>query len=274
MYYNLSWREKISYLILDFDSSKFARQVKYSCLRNFIEIWKNSWLVKKCKNTDTKIKASEDDFCTKMNTFIKYWNQLMVHRLAYSYPLGMVYPNLLLERNLSEVQAKVEIELGSWLRKLLSLNSRLEVCTVYIFILILYWLSVLLPVDRRLALERSFPLLWKDGKPIVHWLVCCHIEAWECQTWQVTGLLKSWYSLIDCWRKIWYEDVRLELLFQIWNSINRLRVDVGQGKKHRISGSVERHLVNFLGPVTFHSLESTITGFSGECRFGPAQEAA
>ena len=47
-------------------------------------------------------------------------------------------PNLLLERNWSEVQAKVDAQVGNWFPRRLSLKGRGEVCPVYIFPLILY----------------------------------------------------------------------------------------------------------------------------------------
>ena len=56
----------------------------------------------------------------------------------------------------------------------LSLNSRAEVCTVYIFPFILYRLAVLpLPKARRLALQRSLTrLLWGCQRPMVCRQVC------------------------------------------------------------------------------------------------------
>ena len=81
---------------------------------------------------------------------------------------------LQLERNWSEVRAKVEAQVVAWLRRRLSLKGRVEVCAVYIFPLILYRLSVLpLSKDHRVALERSlFKLLWKGRSPLVRRQVC------------------------------------------------------------------------------------------------------
>ena len=61
------------------------------------------------------------------------------------------------------LQAKVEAQVVAWLQRQLSLKGRVEVCTVYIFPLILYRLSVLpLPKEHRAALIQSlFKLLWK-----------------------------------------------------------------------------------------------------------------
>ena len=48
------------------------------------------------------------------------------------------------ERNRSEVQAKVDVKVGTWLGRHLSLKAREEAWVVYVF-LIFYLLSVLLP---------------------------------------------------------------------------------------------------------------------------------
>ena len=84
--------------------------------------------------------------------------------------LGMWFmPDLQLERNWSEVQAKVDAQAGSWIPGRLSLKGRAEVCAVYVFLLILYPLVVLpLPGERRLALQRSLTrLLWGSRRPMV-----------------------------------------------------------------------------------------------------------
>ena len=48
--------------------------------------------------------------------------------------------------------------------------------------------------------------------------------------------------------------------------------DRGQGEKRHISVSLEGLFVSFLNPVTFTALKGTISGFSEECCFRPAQE--
>ena len=61
---------------------------------------------------------------------------------------------LQLQQNWSEVQAKVEAHESTWLRRHLSLKGRAEVCAMYIFFLILYYLSVLfLPKSPWLVLK-------------------------------------------------------------------------------------------------------------------------
>ena len=58
-------------------------------------------------------------------------------------------PDLQLERNWSEVQAKVDAKVETLLPRRLSLKGRAEVCTVYVFPLILYRLAILsLPKAR------------------------------------------------------------------------------------------------------------------------------
>ena len=84
-------------------------------------------------------------------------------------------PGLQLDRNWSEVQAKVEVQVGAWLRRRLTLKGRAEVCAVYIFPLIPYRLSVLPQhKNRRVALPPSLSkLLWKGRSPMVCRQVCC-----------------------------------------------------------------------------------------------------
>ena len=83
-------------------------------------------------------------------------------------------PDLQLERNWSEVQAKVNAQVGIWLSRRLSLKGRAEACSVHVFPLILYRLAVLpLPKARRLALQRSLSrLLWGGARPMVRRQVC------------------------------------------------------------------------------------------------------
>ena len=83
-------------------------------------------------------------------------------------------PDVQLERNWSEVHAKVNAQVGIWLSRRLSLKDRTEACAVYIFSLILYRLAVLpLPKARRLALQRSLTrLLWGGARPMVRRQVC------------------------------------------------------------------------------------------------------
>ena len=89
--------------------------------------------------------------------------------------LGVCFgPDLQLERNWSEVHAKVNAQVGIWLSRRLSLKGRAEACATYVFPLILYRLAVLpLPKAHRLALQRSLSrLLWGGARPMVRRQVC------------------------------------------------------------------------------------------------------
>ena len=83
-------------------------------------------------------------------------------------------PDFQLERNWSEVQTKVNAQVGIWLSRRLSLKGRAETCTTYVLPLILYRLAVLpLPKARRLALQQSLSrLLWGGARPMVSRQVC------------------------------------------------------------------------------------------------------
>ena len=84
-------------------------------------------------------------------------------------------PGLQLEQNWLEVQAKVEVQVGTWLQRCVSLNGQAEVCAVYIFPLILSWLSMLprLKVPQLALIQSLSKLLWGDQKLMVHTQVCC-----------------------------------------------------------------------------------------------------
>ena len=89
--------------------------------------------------------------------------------------LGVCFgPDLKLERIWSEVQAKVNAQVGTWLSRRWSLKGRAEACAVYVFPLILYRFAVLpLPKACRLALQQFLSrLLWGSGRPMVRRQVC------------------------------------------------------------------------------------------------------
>ena len=83
-------------------------------------------------------------------------------------------PDLQLERNWSEVQAKVNAQVGIWFSRRLSLKGRAEACATYVILLILYQLAVLpLPEARRLTLQQSLSrFLWGGARPMDHRQVC------------------------------------------------------------------------------------------------------
>ena len=82
--------------------------------------------------------------------------------------------DLQLEGNWSEVQGKVNAQVGIWFSRRLSLKGRAEAYPGYVFPLILYRLAVLpLPKARRLALQRSLSrLLWGGARPMVRRQIC------------------------------------------------------------------------------------------------------
>ena len=98
-----------------------------------------------------------------------HWSDGPVHFLRVWFG-----PDLQLERNWSEIQAKVNAQAGIWLSRSLSLKGRAEACAVYVFPLILYRLAVLpLPKVHRLALQRSLSrLLWGCARPMFRRQVC------------------------------------------------------------------------------------------------------
>ena len=163
-------------------------------------------------------------------------------------------PELQLEWNWSEVQAKVKI----WLSRRLSLKGKAEACAVYVFPLIHYRLAVLpLPKAHRLALNPSPDCSgetegwWSIGRSVsnVH-----ATGVWVCLIWRATGLLKDLHIRADPWRGTYCGDERRVGLFLASSQTQRLKVDVSLWAKHCLSASAERPFVTFLGPVTFHSL--------------------
>ena len=97
------------------------------------------------------------------------WSDGPIHILG-----GCYGTDLQLEPNWSEVQAKVNAQVGIWLSRRLSLKGRAEACAVYVFPLILYRLAViLLPKACQLALKQSLSRLLKGGaRPMVCGQVC------------------------------------------------------------------------------------------------------
>ena len=155
-------------------------------------------------------------------------------------------------RNWSEVQAKMNAQMGTWLSRRLSLKGWAEACTVYVFPLILYRLTVLpLPKARRLVLQQSF----SEGR----WSVdgpAFNVRATGvlvCLIWRATGLLKDLHTWADPWRGTQCRDERWVRLFLASCLNQRLKVDVGLWAKHCLSASAEWPFVTFLGPMTFHS---------------------
>ena len=104
----------------------------------------------------------------------KYINQSDKSERSMKFKGVWFGPDLQLDRNWSEVQTKVNAQVGIWLSRRLSLKGRVEACATYVFPLILYRLAVLpLPKARRLALQQSLSrLLWGGARPMVRRQVC------------------------------------------------------------------------------------------------------
>ena len=174
-------------------------------------------------------------------------------------------PDLQLERNWSEVQAKVNAQVGIWLSRRLSLKGRAEACATYVFPLILYRLAVLpLPKARRLALQQSLSsLLWGGARQMVRRQVCIQrtrnggLSMPDLEShWLAERLAYLGQSLTgdSVWRR------RRVGFFLASSQTQRLKVDVGLWAKHCLSASAERPFVTFLGPMTFHGLGNSYIG--------------
>ena len=81
-------------------------------------------------------------------------------------------PDLQLERNWSEVQAKANARVGTWLPRRLPFKGKVEVCAVYTFPLIP------LHRDRRLALQRSLTrFLWGGRRLMIRRQICIQLTS-------------------------------------------------------------------------------------------------
>ena len=174
-------------------------------------------------------------------------------------------PDLQLERNWSEVQAKVNALVGIWLSRRLSLKGRVEACAVYVVPLILYRLAVLsLPKARRLALKQSLSkLLWGGTRPMVRRQVC--IQRTRNGGLGMPDLESHWLAerLAYLGRSLKGDAVwrrKASRTFPRLKSNQRLKVDVSLWAKHCLSASAERPFVTLLGPVTFHGLGRSYIG--------------
>ena len=107
-----------------------------------------------------------------------------------------------------------------------------------------------------------------------HKIVLCHIQDTRrgggvlplcrgvcvCLIWKATGSLKDLHTWADPCREMRYGEERRVGLFLASSQIQRLKFDVGQWAKHRLSVNAGRPFVNFLGPVTFHGLRKNYIG--------------
>ena len=105
-------------------------------------------------------------------------------------------PDLQLERNWSEVHAKVNAQVGIWLSRRLSLKERVEACATYVFPLSftdgLYSLCL-----RHIGWRCNDPSPDLSGEVQGRWSVDRSVSnvhatgVWVCLIWRATGLLKD-----------------------------------------------------------------------------------
>ena len=172
-------------------------------------------------------------------------------------------PGLQLERNWSEVRAKVEVQVGTWHRRCLSLNSRAEVCTVYVFPLILYRLSVFpVPRSHQHALTQSLPkLLWSGRKLMVRRQVCYQRLQNEGLGMPDLGSHRLAERLTYLGRFLRLCGDKRETPFLAWSSAPKPKVVVSLGVKHRSLASTVR------ASVTLLVSKRTVSGISGGFHF-------
>ena len=114
-------------------------------------------------------------------------------------------PDLRLERNWSEVQAKVNAQVGIWLSRRLSLKGRAEAFAMYVFPWSftdwLYFLCL-----RHVGWRFNNPSPDCTGEVQGRWSVGRSVSnvhatvAWVCLIWRATGLMKDLHTWADPWR--------------------------------------------------------------------------
>ena len=180
--------------------------------------------------------------------------------------LGMWFePDLQLERNWSEVQTKVNAQVGIWLSRRLSLKGRAEACATYVFPWSftdwLYFLCL-----RHVGWHCNNPSPDCSGEVQGRWFVgrsVSNIHAtgvWVYLIWRATGLLKDLHTWAGPWRGMQCGDEKRVGLFLASSQTQMLKVDVSLWAKHCLSASAERPFVTFLGPVTFYDLGKSYIG--------------
>ena len=122
-------------------------------------------------------------------------------------------PDRLLEGNWSDLQVEVEAQVGTWLRRRLYLKSRLKVFTVFIPGPLLAWCTS--PAYGQAADADNLSSCC-CGKKKLQWsadrstISIFAMEAWRNSIWRVIGLMKSWHSCVDHWRRMQRWDIILK----------------------------------------------------------------
>ena len=140
-------------------------------------------------------------------------------------------PDLQLEWNWSELKAKVNAQVGTWLSRRSSLKGRAEACTSspWFYTDWLYFLRL-----RHVGWRFNNPSPEQSGEVESRWSVAMSASnvgttgVWVCLIWRTTGLLKDLHTWADLWRGTQCGDERGVGLFLAY----RLRVDVSRWAKH------------------------------------------
>ena len=117
----------------------------YADITVFLSSWSDIKAVKKAVKSHEEVAGAKINFDKSEGLRQGAWrgDVLLPECRTCPHPRGEFQAWLQLERNWLEVRAKVEEQVSTWLRMYLSLKGRAEVCTVYIFSMIFYRLSVL-----------------------------------------------------------------------------------------------------------------------------------
>ena len=194
-----------------------------------------------------------------------YLDRVLVRRADTKLPFHWSdEPGPQLVENWLEVRARIDAQVGRWLRRCLSLKGRAEVCAMHILPWILYRLSVLpLPKVHRLALIQSLSeLLWSDQKPMIYRQVCCQrpqnggLEMPDQESnWLAERLAYLGWSLSR--DTVWGQKVR-DIFPR--SPTPKLMAVVSPRVPHCLPTSAERPSVNFFNPVTLLGLEKNCIG--------------
>ena len=151
------------------------------------------------------------------------------------------------------------MHVGTWLRMHLSLTGRAEVYVVYIFLFILYHLSVLpLSESHRVALTQSLTkLLWKGRSSMARRQVC--YQRPRNGGLRMPDLESHWLAdrLVYQDRSLSRETVWNQKMSVIFPRLMSYPEVEGRSrpKNETLIASAARPFVNFLGPVKSLSLQ-------------------
>ena len=174
-------------------------------------------------------------------------------------------PDLPLEWNWSEIQAKGNAQVGTRLPRRLSLKSRAEVCAVYIF----PWFSTDCLYFLCLGIvgwRCNNPPPDYSGEVEGRWSVvrsAFNVQAMVVWVWGGLGMpdLEShWLAEKLAHARTRCEGEKGVGLFLASSQTQRPKVDVGRWAQHRLSANAVRFFVTFPGPVTVNSPRKNCIG--------------